>query len=110
MFVLKKGNEYTWPVSFETPSDGGKFDRHSFDCVFRRIPQSKIKEMVSNTGMNDAEFVREVLVGWKGIKDEQGQEIPFSELSLEEILDVPGLSGAIATAYLESIAGAKRKN
>jgi len=51
-----------------------------------------------------------VLVGWAGINDDDGKEVPFSQGALERLLDVPMLATAIATAYFSSLSGVKRKN
>ena len=52
----------------------------------------------------------EVLVGWSGVTDDEGKEVPFSQKSMAELLEVPMLAGAIVMAYFDSLNGAKRKN
>ena len=44
-FVLKQTDSYKWPVSIDIPIDGGKHQRHTFDGEFRRITQSRVREM-----------------------------------------------------------------
>ena len=56
------------------------------------------------------ELAAEVLVGWSGVNDDNGKEIPFSQKALEQALEVPLLSVAILKSYMDSIKGAKRKN
>ena len=34
-FVRKKIATYKWPVTVEYPSDGGHFEKQSFDVVFK---------------------------------------------------------------------------
>ena len=110
-FVFKKGITYLWPVSFDVPTDGGKFEKKSFDVLFKRIPQSKVKSLLSeDSPATDNDFCKEVMAGWKGIKDENEQVIEFSADSLAEILEEPGLARAIVIAFMESLAGAKAKN
>lgn len=109
-FVLRKGSTYRWPVKFETPADGGKYDKQVFDVEFKRLPDSRIKEVLNNESAKDTEFAREIMTGWAGIKDESGNEVPFSEHALTELFEVPGLAGVIVKTYLESLAGAKAKN
>jgi hypothetical protein len=50
------------------------------------------------------------MVGWSGILDEKGEEMPFVKAKMEELLDVLGIPSAIATSFIESRMGAKRKN
>jgi hypothetical protein len=50
------------------------------------------------------------LVGWSGISDDAGKEIPFSQKALDQLLEVPFLAVAVLKAYMDSLKGAKRKN
>ncbi len=117
-FVLKQSDTYTWPVAFDVPVDGGRHERQTFDGEFKRLPQSKIGPLVAELqrleDLNDldrlSEIAAEVLVGWSGVNDDKGSEIPFSQKALEQLLEVPLLSVAILKAYMDSIKGAKRKN
>lgn len=110
MFILQKMANYAWPIEFKLPTDGGKYAKHSFEAVFKVLSQSKLTELLNAKDSDDKAFCREVVVGWKGMKDESGQDLAFSATALDELLEVPTLATAIATAYLESIAGAKAKN
>ena len=112
-FVLTQSETYTWPVSFEFPSDGGRFERQAFDAEFNRLPQSRIREigeLIDSGEVTDASVAAEVLVGWSGVNDSNGDPIPFSQKALEQMLDVPMLAAAIVLAYFNSLSGAKRKN
>lgn len=117
-FVLKQSDTYTWPVSFDVPVDGGRHERQTFDGEFKRVPQSKLGPMVAelqkleDLGELDriTEIAADVLVGWSGISDDTGKEIPFSQKALEQLLEVPFLAVAVLKAYMDSIKGAKRKN
>jgi hypothetical protein len=112
-FILKRDDRFSWPVSFDVPIDGGKFKRETFDAEFRRLSQSRldeIRELSRTEGVTDPEVAREVLVGWSGIKDDDGEDVPFSESALEQLLDVPMLATAIVAKYFESLQGAKAKN
>lgn len=112
MFVLSKSASYSWPVAVSLPTAGGKFETHTFDVTFKRLTQARIKEFVEKSEElgGDDSFCREVVVGWQGIVDEAGQQVPFSEMALAQLLDVPMVAKKIVTAYLESVSGAKIKN
>jgi hypothetical protein len=117
-FVLKQSDTYSWPVAFDVPVDGGRHERQTFDGEFKRLPQSKVGPMVAELQRLEdlseldriTELAAEVLVGWSGVSDDNGKEIPFSQGALEQLLEVPLLSVAILKAYMDSIKGAKRKN
>jgi len=112
-FVLKQSDAYVWPIAFDLPVDGGRMQRQTFDGEFRRLSQSRITEIgnqIKTEDITDAVLAAEVLIGWNGVTDADGKEVPFSQKSLEQLLDVPMLAAAITLAYFESLQGAKRKN
>ena len=112
-FVLKKSNTYKWPVSVDVPIDGGKHQRVPFDVEFKDLTQSRLLEIAdlsAEGSLSDVEIAREVIMGWAGIEDEDGEEVPYSISSRDQLLDVPMIATAIAGAYLDSKRGAKRKN
>jgi hypothetical protein len=112
-FVLKQSDSYTWPVTFDIPVDGGRHERQTFDGEFKRLPQSRITEIgeqIKAEEITDSTLAGEVLIGWAGVTDDAGKDIPFSQSALQQLLDVPMLAAAITLAYFESLQGAKRKN
>ena len=117
-FVLKQSNTYYWPVSFDLPIDGGRFERQSFDGEFKRLPQSVVGPMIGELDQLESigdmskitEAARDVIVGWTGVTDDQGKDIPFSQTALDQILEIPMVNIAILKAFIDSIKGAKRKN
>ena len=124
-FVLKQSDTYNWPVPFEVPTDGGRFLKQSFDAEFKRPTQTRIVEIQESVmarlraiqndqdtdGMiTDQQIAGEVLVGWTGIDDGEGGEVPFSEKAKAQVLDVPSVAASIVEAFFDSLKGAKRKN
>ena len=117
-FVLKQSDTYSWPVSFDIPADGGRHEKQTFDGEFKRMPQSRVGPMVAELQQIEdladleriTEIAKEVLIGWSGIIDDDGKEIPYSEKALAQLLEVPLLAVSIIKSYMDSIKGAKRKN
>jgi len=112
-FVLKQSDTYSWPIAFDIPVDGGRMQRQTFDGEFRRLSQSRITEIgqqIKGEEITDADLAAEVLIGWSGVTDDEGKDVPFSQKALDQLLDVPMLASAITVAYFESLRGAKRKN
>ena len=74
-FKLDQSGTYKWPVTVEVPVDDGRHDKQKFDGEFKRITQSRIREMgqlIETGDLTDVALVKEVLVGWDGIEDDQG--------------------------------------
>lgn len=113
MFVLKQSDTYTWPVTVKFPVSGGRHTEEKFDAEFKRITQSKIRDIqqrIADDQLTDIDLAKDVLVGWKGVLDENKNEIPFSIEAKDQLLEVALVGSAVAAAFFESFSGAKRKN
>lgn len=121
-FKLQQSTTYVWPVKIVLPIDGGKRLTETFDATFRRLPQSRINEIVKlarlqergrlddDQELEDQDAAREIMVGWDGVEDDDGKPIPFSEKAAKELLEIPTVAGQIVKAWFGSLAEAKRKN
>ena len=110
-FVLKQSDSYSWPVTVEFPVDGGRFEKQTFDVELKRLSQSRIQEVIDGKGTtNDGDFAKEVVLGWNGVTDPKGADVPFSAAALDQLLNVPLVAAAIVEAFFGSLTGAKRKN
>jgi len=124
-FVLKQSDSYTWPVSIRLPANGGKRERQTFDAEFKRLPQSRINEIQEEVQkrikavergeqptdeISDVSIADEILVGWDGIVDGDGEVVPYGKATKAQLLEVPMLAGALITTYFESLAEQKQKN
>ena len=123
-FVLKSSSSYSWEVSFFQPENGER-KKQSFDALFKRLPQTRINEIQvlvqkrvkaiqegeeDQSGITDQSIADEVLVGWDGIEDGEGNPVPFSNKSKKQVLEVPMLASGIIEAYFNSLVEGKQKN
>jgi len=67
-------------------------------------------EKIQAGEIDDDTLCREILIGWTGVQDAKGEEIPFSETSLNVMLNVQMVAAAVVSAWFDSLAKAKRKN
>ena len=124
-FVLKQSSSYVWPVTVKLPISGGKFEKQTFDAEFKRLPQARINKIqievqariksserneATDDSISDQSIAEELLIGWSGVLDEDGDEVPFSESIKQQLLDIPTLATAIIVAYFDSLTGTKTKN
>ena len=111
MFVIDQKDTFTWPVEFEVPGDG-KPAKGQITAEFKRVPQSRMDAILDpETAPTDDALARDVLAGWKEVKDESGAELEFNAVNLNRLLEVAGMRRAICIAFLEAMmGGAKRKN
>ena len=113
MFVLSQSESYSWPVAVEFPVDGGRFDKQTFDAQFKRLSQDRIREIwdqIQANEIDDDGLCREILIGWTGIQDANGADVPYSEKARGDLLRVPLVAAAVVSAWLDSLSKAKRKN
>lgn len=124
MFVIDLSESYRWPVPVDVPEDG-RHKTMKFDGEFKRLPQDRVNELYeamrarlvamqagepTDGLIDDREIADEVLIGWSGIKDAEGEEVPYSEGMKTKLMNVPRVAASVVTAWGESIQGAKRKN
>lgn len=119
--VLKDSDSYTWPIVYRQPVSGGRREKQEFEAEFKRLPQSRITEIqelaqrrIDNdpaaTDISDVSIADEVLVGWDGIVDGDGEVIPYSKGTKAQLLELPMMAGCLIEAYFTSLVEEKRKN
>ena len=106
-FILKKAASYKWPVKVETPIDGGKFEKQTFDAVFKKLGRAAFNLLVDK---GDDAFTYGILEGWDGIKDEDGKDIPFTQKARKDLCDDSCFVKAVIRAYSDSVLGEPAKN
>ena len=123
-FILKQSDSYSWPVEFKIPTEGGRYAKQSFTVELRRVPSSEAERMAAEfqaffraaeVGIIDdeirkpADMARDLVVGWDGITDADGDPIKYSAATLNQLLEVHGAASAIMGAWVESLSGARQK-
>lgn len=103
----KEGAPLRWPVQVVEPADMGLVKKSDFTAQFVMISRSEF-ERLSNT--TDKELMKVVLVGWTGVQDQDGNELPFNDENRDLLADMPPVINALARAYLSFMAGAPAKN
>lgn len=68
---------------------------------------SEIQGVTEEQGVS---LLKKVLVGWEGIKDEDGDEIEFSEAELDEFADDVDWLKAVLAAYTKTYGEAQAGN
>lgn len=109
MFKMVQTATYMWPVRVQMPVDGGRFEESTFDAQFKRLNLDEIKALENTDETGEAQC-KALLVGWKGVVDDSGEEVPFSEHARNQLLQWPTVRAALLHAWRDSVAGARRKN
>jgi hypothetical protein len=124
-FILEQTPTFTWPITIKEQVDNGRYRTHSFEAVFKRLPQSRMEELaidfqrlrhaVKNDDLIERiptrEIANEILVGWSGIfEPDNTTQIPYSEDSKAQLLEIATVAEMLVQTYIESIEKAKAKN
>jgi len=109
-----------WPVRIPVAQDGGTITHVKMTAHFKRLGVDEFRAATAGLGglaaiaaEDDpaADFLRQVVLGWTGVFEEDGKtEVPFDEDSLEMLLSSVTARVALMSAYNEMIEGRKAKN
>jgi hypothetical protein len=121
-FKLSTATSYPWPVVGELAGT-----RYSFTAQFAFLDQERIDYLLvasakraallkrgeddaSLEGVTARAIAAEVLVGWSGVTDDDGEPIDFTAAAADKFLRIQGVAAAIVEAWGESLEGGKRGN
>ena len=94
-FIRRKSKAYPWPVEVKRPSEtnAGEFETDKFTIKFKRLAK---KELNAFTEAEEDKALEKIVVGWSGISEEDGTEIPFTKATLKEFSeDVDFVAGVV---------------
>jgi hypothetical protein len=126
-FKLDQKPHYKWPVEFEVPTDGGTWAKQSFDGHFARLGQERVEYLTESytrrvadlkagveldeelAALTPKAIAGEILIGWNGIFDDDGNEIPCTPATKERVLEVETVAAAVIQAWSSSLQGSAAK-
>ncbi|MFN3303042.1 MAG: phage tail assembly chaperone [Roseateles sp.] len=101
--------QFTWTVRVPVPGNDD-YAHAELPLTFQAVDQPELDEL-QNGGKLQADIVRRVVVGWPGLKDAHGSDVPFSPEALEKLMAAPMVRVAIVATYFAAMTGtAARKN
>ena len=124
-FILEQTPTFTWPITIREQVDNGRYRTHTFEAVFKRLPQSRMDEITLDyqrikswaakdeviNSLPTREIASEILVGWTGIfEPDNTTQIPYSEYSKAQLMEIATVAYVLVTTYIESTEKAKAKN
>jgi hypothetical protein len=121
-FVLNKKATYFWPIRITLAADdGGQRTVETLDLEFRRLAQSRIDAIVKQAKnaersrdeddeLRDQEICKELVAGWRNVKNDAGDELLFSDAAFTMFLEIQTVPGQVLKAWFDSLRDGKRKN
>ena len=121
-FKLSGATSYEWKVAGKLANES-----YSFTAEFAFLDQERIDYLLVASakraallkrgeddpeleGVNHRTIAAEVLVGWDGVTDDDGEPVDFTAASADKFLRIQGVARAVCDAWAESLEGAKRGN
>ena len=121
-FKLSVATSYEWKVAGKLANES-----YSFTAEFAFLDQERIDYLLVASakraallkrgeddpeleGVNHRTIAAEVLVGWSGVTDDDGEPVDFTAASADKFLRIQGVAQAVCDAWAESLEGAKRGN
>ena len=111
-FILEQTPTFTWPITIREQVDNGRYRTHTFEAVFKRLPQSRMDEITLDyqrikswaakdeviNSLPTREIASEILVGWTGIfEPDNTTQIPYSEDSKAQLLEIATVADVLVT-------------
>jgi hypothetical protein len=110
-FAIASKPTFTASVTVVIPGDAddGKPETHTFVARYMRMSKEAFKALLQRQ-VTQEDAMRELLVGWSGLPDNDGNEVPFSAENLESLLAIPQMPLALSRAFYLNNSGAELKN
>lgn len=109
MFCLQPNPTFTAPVPITVP---GLPEPLEVQFTFRHKNKAALKAWaVDGVDKDDAALLHELIVGWSGMQDSKGAEVPYSLTALHELINSYWAArDEITAAYLAELKDSKAKN
>ncbi|MEY2688238.1 MAG: hypothetical protein RL375_2436 [Pseudomonadota bacterium] len=90
-------------------NETGAAEAFDFRVTARRLDPEALQSQLAESSRRIEDFLADVIVGWQGVVDAEGTDVPFSPAALSQLLKIPGLAVLIFKGYVAETA-AKEKN
>lgn len=101
MFKLTQSPTYWYPVQLLDLDADGNVVSAEIQVQFVRLSVDE-EEALRQRNTADRVLAREIMRGWRGVADEQGQALPYGDEARERFLAQPGAAYAVVIAFYES--------
>ena len=90
-------------------NESGAAEAFDFRVTARRLDPESMQAQLADSSRRIDDFLADVIVGWQGVVDAEGTDVPFSPTALAQLLKIPNIGLLMFKAYAAETA-AKEKN
>lgn len=112
-FKLSLSKTFSWPVEFSFPAEsGGELETATFTATFLRVTNAESFQKIRDSAKDDhVALASEVLQGWEGLVDEEGEEFPYSEENKKLLFEqFTAMAPALLATWESAMGEAAKKN
>ena len=105
MFKISQGDKFWYRVHVDMVGADGRRRTQEFEALFRRMRRGEFQDTVrriESGDLSDEKLVCDVLLGWRGVQDENGHDLEITEENKARLLDVWPVLPAVAAAFIEA--------
>lgn len=112
MFKVTKKRVVWWPVTIHEPRDDGtgKTNKLKVKIKYELVDKAGAREVDSLPPEEAEAKLVERILDWEGFADEDGNELPFNQENLADVMGILYAERAIAFGLLDASRGAAAKN
>lgn len=113
MFSIKEPDSLSWPVKVNVPTDDGEggTEEAEFQMRFKYLPVPELNQVLSKLAVaSDAATVKEYIIGWDGLADQDGKTLVFSPENLDRIMRISYMLVGINRSFIDCQMGRISKN
>ena len=109
-FKLAAERRFKSKIQVKLPNESGSHSLMTFTAIFKALKISQLNTLQEEKG--ELPILKEVLVGFEDVTNEDGTPAEFSDESRDALLDEPLVAGALLQTYMrEAVQGiARQKN
>lgn len=107
---ISVSNKVKFKVKGTIKDEAGIDQPFDFTLTCKRLTSEQIQSRFQLDGeIRFVEFLSDVVEDWAGVKDDEGQSVPYSVDALRELCLIPGVAAVGYHTYM-SESGARAKN
>jgi hypothetical protein len=86
------------------PTGLDETEEQSFVIEFRQLGTDRLQQLMEGN-QDDESLLRELIAGWEGVGDEEGNPLPCTQDNLARLAKIPYVRRPIMEAFWQAMAG-----
>lgn len=100
MLKIGHSESFWYPVKVTIVGEDGQSTTHDFEAKFKRLDRESLNRVMATP--DDLAVMRENLLGWRGVVNDDGNPLPFTDDNRAALLNLWPVLPAMAKAFVEA--------